>query len=135
MTSLSSTIKNEYENNFPKDLPIKTAQSFIATGVIFLISGGTAVVALLGGGIAALASTIEAFTRPIMTSIFPKNPFIKRIIQISICESAMASLAELTFPWLGLAYEVSSLVVVSLITWIALNRDYFEKNTAMAAVL
>ncbi|NGX41622.1 MAG: hypothetical protein KR126chlam4_01465 [Candidatus Anoxychlamydiales bacterium] len=131
--SLSAKIQREYVNKFPTKLPIKAAQSFVATGVISLISGCSAVVALLAGSIAILASTIEALTRPIIKSIFPENRLIGLSIQICITQMMALGLIGVAAPWLGVTYKISALLL-PLIVWIALNNDFYEKNTAQAVV-
>ncbi|KKM60242.1 hypothetical protein LCGC14_1543810 [marine sediment metagenome] len=131
--SLSAKIQREYVNKFPTKLPIKAAQSFVATGVISLIAGCSAVVALLAGSIAILATTIEALTRPIIKSIFPKNPFVGLFIQICIPEIMAFGLIGVAAPWLGVTYKVSALLL-PLIAWLSLNNDFYEKNTAQAVV-
>lgn len=132
--SLSSKIQREYVDDFPRKLPIKAAQSFVATGVISLISGCSAVVALLAGSIAVLASTIEAVTRPIIKSIFPKNPTIVRAVQIFIPGMIAFGLADIAAPWIGLTYKMTSFLL-PLLAFFSLNQNWYEKNKAMAVVI
>jgi hypothetical protein len=135
MSSLCSTIQNKYINKIPTELPNKAVQSFVVTGVICLISGTSAVVALLGGSIALLASTIEALTRPIIKSIFPNNHFIGYAIQIIFPPMAALGLVSLAAPGIGFSYKITG-ILLPVLAWISLNNsNWYGENRAMVSVV
>lgn len=130
-----SSIPNSYIRNFPDEVPIKAAQSFVVTAVINLIVGQTAKMAVLGGTIAMTATLIEAITRPIIRGIFPDNDFIAKSIQICVPAIAALGLATALAPTIGLTYKVSSFLL-SLLAWLTLNNNrFYERNVAMVEVL
>ncbi len=100
-----------------------------------MVSGSTLLVALLGGSIALLASTIEALTRPIIKSIFPKNNSIGKAIQIVFPEMAAFGLANIAMPWVGFSYKINGLLL-PILAWLSLNNsNWYEENRAIASVI
>lgn len=127
-------IQNNYMQSFPTEVPTKTAQGFIITATINLLNGYNCSVALVGGAIAAIATIIEAVTRPIIRAIFSENPNIAKFIQIVIPKMMALGLAALVAPWIGVSYKMTS-VLLPIIAWITLNEGFYERNVGMVEVL
>lgn len=131
MATSLSVIQKNYVQNFPTEVPTKATQSFIVTTGISLFAGSASNVALLGGALAATSTLIEAVTRPIIKAVFPENTKIAEIIQIVMPKMIVLSLAVR----FGVTYQVTSFVLIRIITWIALNRTFYERNVGMVEVL
>ena len=132
---LLNAIQKDYIEKFPKQVPMKAAQGFIATLAINLIvNGHPSNVALLGGAIAVTATVIEALTRPILKAIFPEHPVVIVLIQVITPKIIALSLAASVAPWIGVSYTTTSFVL-PLIAWIILNEGFYENNVAMVEVL
>jgi hypothetical protein len=134
MTAILNTFKNNYIENFPKEVPLKAAQGFIATGALALFLGATAKVALVGGAIAVTSTLIEAVTRPIIKAVFAENPRVGVCIQVLVSKMASISLAAAVAPWVGVVYQ-TNLFIFPLIAWISLNEGFYTRNVGMVEVL
>lgn len=134
MLSSLSAIQNNYTQNFPAEVPIKAAQGFIVTATINLLNGYNCNVALVGGTVAAIATIIEAVTRPIIRAIFPENPNIAKFIQIVIPKMMALGLAAAVAPWVGISYKMTS-ILLPVIAWLTLNERFYERNVGMVEIL
>lgn len=134
MTIFLSTLQANYMQNFPAQVPIKTAQSFIVTALINIMTGSASSVVLAGSCLAATATIIEAVIRPIIKNIFPRNPSIATMTQIIIPTTIALSLAPTIAPCLGVVYKTTS-VLLPILAWMTLNEKFYENNVAMAVVL
>jgi hypothetical protein len=123
-------------------MPIKAAQSFVASAAINLFLHSSPATAILGGAIAATASLIEAVTRPIIRTIFPKSdsqgqtpklPLLAQVTQLLVPSMVARGIASAFAPWIGLTYTTST-IFFTAITWWALNDDVFNKNEGVAFV-
>lgn len=128
-----NTIKNNYIQSFPDEVPVKAAQGFIATATISLFVGCASNVALVGGALAVISTLIEAVTRPIIRAIFPENPFIAKVIQIIVPRIIALSLGTAVAPWIGVSYTITS-TLLPLIAWVALNDRFYERNVGMVGI-
>jgi hypothetical protein len=113
---------------------MKAAQGFLATAAISLVAGNAANIALLGGTIAATATLIEALARPLIQAVFPDSPFIGMAISIVIPNILALGLAASLAPWMGISYRVTS-SVLSLLAWVVLNQQCYERNVGMVEIL
>lgn len=124
---------SNYINNMPEQVPIKASQGFITTTAISVLSGLTLNISLIRGAIAVTATFIEAVTRPIIKATFPNQPIIASAIQIFIPQIVAISLATSLSPLLATSCKMASFI--SLIAWLMLNEDFYEKKEAIATVL
>jgi hypothetical protein len=123
--------RNSYIENFPRNVPLKMAQGFLATAAINLVfNKGTYRTALLRGSLAALISLVEAVTRPIIKAIFPNTPLAGMIIQIVITPLSIEWLLE---PRIGLSNTRTPLI--PFIAWFILNHGFYGNNEGMAEVI
>lgn len=134
MTTFLSTLQDNYIQNFPSQVPIKAAQSFIVTALINVMTGSASNVVLAGSCLAATATIIEAVIRPIIKSIFPQNPCIATMTQIIIPTTIALSLAPTIAPCLGVVYKTTS-ILLPILAWMTLNENFYENNVGMAVVL
>ncbi|PIS01964.1 MAG: hypothetical protein COT85_07420 [Chlamydiae bacterium CG10_big_fil_rev_8_21_14_0_10_42_34] len=134
MTSIIRPLSQKYIDQFPADLPRKSAQAFVATATIGLIYGTAINVSMFGGAVAALATVIETITRPIIGPVFYDSPIAQEVIQTFIPWFIATQLGEMTAPMLGLSFKVS-LSILSVIGWNLLNASPFENKKALAFVL
>lgn len=130
---MSCITATTYKETFPTHLAQKASQGFIASTTLRLFLGTATDAALLGGAMAVTATIIEAITRPIIKAIFPENPVIGLWIQIIVPSTLVMSAALALAPTIGIVYKTAS-VIFSTLTWICLNSDFYEKNTAMVTV-
>ncbi|OGN56579.1 MAG: hypothetical protein A3D96_04825 [Chlamydiae bacterium RIFCSPHIGHO2_12_FULL_44_59] len=129
------TMQDSYVRKFPAEVPIKAAQGFIATTVIHLLLGSASSLALLGGTIAAVATIIEAITRPIINTIFPEHKVIAQCIQIVMPKMMALGLASSRIPWLDTTTSTVTFLLVNLIAWPTLNYRFYERNVAMVEIV
>ena len=123
--------RNSYIENFPRNVPLKMAQGFLATAAINLVfNKGTYRTALVRGSLAALISLVEAVTRPIIKAIFPNTPLAGMIIQIVITPLSIEWLLE---PRIGLSNTRTPLI--PFIAWFILNHSFYGNNEGMAEVI
>src|SRR5580704_13076427 len=101
---MSSLTLENYFTRIPDQVPLKAAQSFIATAAINAVFG-TPINAVLGGAIAVTASLIEAVTRPIIEATFPSNSEIALAIQIVVPNLLATGLFISLAPWIGVTYK------------------------------
>lgn len=134
MSVTLSSIQSNYIKNFPAEVPIKAAQGFIVSVAINLVAGAASNMALVAGAIAATATIIEAVTRPIIKAIFPENPKVATVIQVTMSKTIALGLAASVAPWLGVAYKTTS-VFIPIIAWLVLNDRFYERNVGMVEVL
>ncbi|HEY5234881.1 MAG TPA: hypothetical protein VIJ14_01785 [Rhabdochlamydiaceae bacterium] len=129
-----NTFPDSYVRNIPAEVPLKAAQGFIVTAAISLIAGNAANIALLGGAIAATATLIEAIARPFIQAVFPDSPFIGMAISIFVPNMLALGLAASLAPWIGISYRVTS-SFISILAWLALNQQFYQRNVGMVEVL
>lgn len=129
-----SGFPSRYMDNFPTQLPQKAAQGFVASTVIHLAMEHTVEAALFSGGLAVLASTIEAATRPILKEIFPDIDLMVIFASVAIVNLSVTSFALATAPALGITYEAANLLL-EVIAWLALNHGAYHDNVAFAEIL
>lgn len=134
MNTMDSILNRHYMENFPTKMPLKAAQGFLVSATVRLITGCTLSLALFGGGIAAMATLIEAITRPIFRDVFPRTPNVAIAVQIIISLTMGLSLASAIAPWIGLSYKTTSFLL-PLIATFCLNQDFYAKNEGLAVVL
>lgn len=134
MSLALNLFENNYVQGIPREIPLKMAQSFIATTTICLIYDAVVPIALLGGMIAATATVIEALTRPIIESLFAEAPFIGKCIQVAMPPLLTLQFFSLLSPWIGIEYRQTNFLL-PWISWYVLNERYQERNLAMAVII
>lgn len=72
-----ATFQREYVQDFPKKLPQAMIRGFLMTTVISLIFSATISGALATGSVAAIATLIEAITRPIILQLFVPQDYLQ----------------------------------------------------------
>lgn len=131
--------KDAYIANLPTEVPMKALQGAVVTVAINLLDSPLSN-ALYGGALAALITAVEAATRPLIRSIFPKNPVIARCIQVTISQLMVLGAASAVAPWIGLTFKMRS-ILIPLVAWFALNgsfsknQTWYDRNVGMASVL
>lgn len=134
-TSIQTYYEGSYKRDFPKEVPIKAAQSFIITAALNLVVAESSVkVTLLGGALAVTSTLIEAVTRPIIKAVFPQNQFIGVCIQVSVSKVIVLGLAIAIAPWIGVTYKIST-AILPFIAFIALNEEFYKRNVGMVEIL
>lgn len=133
MSTFLSAFQHNYIQNFPTQVPIKAAQSFVATALINVMTGSASTIALAGGCLAATATIIEAVIRPIIKNIFSEHPSIATMTQIIIPTTIALSLAPALVPCFGVVYKTTS-VLLPLLAWMTLNQNFYKNNVGMAVV-
>jgi|GEM_PF-2164380 len=128
-----TTTQNNYVKNFPQNTPLKAAQGFIVTSLIHLTAGVAGKAAFLGGAVSATATLIEAVTRPIIETIFPKDSIITTCVQLVLAVTLTTTLATAMVPWVGVAHKMTS-SSIPILAFIVLNSNAHE-NEALAIVL
>lgn len=124
MSAILATIRRDYVNNFPRDVPETAAKSFVITGAINLAAGSSINQTLFGGALAITATLIEALTRPIIMAIFPQNATLAKFVQIVVPLALTFGLAVAAGPLIGVSCKISSLIL-PLIVSIVLNNSLF----------
>ncbi len=132
-----STVVCEYLGTCPEKIPIKAAQGFLLTGILRLLTGATKGVALLTGTVAAIATLVEAVTRPIIQTIFANYPNITWLFQMTASLLVAVSLTAYVAPWAGITYAIDEIAFPFLSGVIMgfLNQGSISQKNAMVIVI
>lgn len=133
MSAISSFL-DTYVQQFPERVPLKMAQSFVASSAIHLLFGASVNVTLIGGAVAALATVVEAIARPVFKSIFPEHSWVASNVSILAAYSIAICAANAVAPWLRTA-DAIGVFGMALFGALLFNDDYFEKNDGFMFIL
>lgn len=112
-----------YYSQLPSQMPQKIGQSFLGSVALSTFCGATPPLALAAGGVAALATLVEAVARPHIQQIFEGNNVFSRACSIGIVFFTRDCVALATQGLVGVTYYASS-NLLSFIMWFGLN--YYE---------
>lgn len=134
MSAIASSFLDRYVDDFPKLVPLKMAQSFVAASAVHLLLGASVNVTLIGGAVAALATAVEAIARPVFKTIFPDHSWMASNVSILAAYSIAVFTANAVAPWLRTA-DAIGVFGMALLGAILFNNEYFEKNGGNAVIL
>lgn len=98
MMSNLSFFSSDYFQKIPTKIPLTALQGFLLSVAWRVIPNQSMNEALVAGTLAATATVIEALSRPIMQSLYPKGSVIGKLIQIYIPSIVTVEIAKLVFP-------------------------------------
>lgn len=133
MSAISSFL-DRYVDDFPKLVPLKMAQSFVAASAVHLLLGASVHVTLIGGAVATLATAVEAIARPVFKTIFPDHSWVASNVSILTAYSIAVFTASAVAPWLRTA-DAIGVFGLAMIGAFLFNNEYFEKNEGFMFIL
>ena len=124
-----------YPYHFPDKLPQRASLSALAIFATQLYFGSGLRTACFCGGLAAVASAVEATTRPLFAELLPENPLTRRVIAGIIGDLAFFTLVSKVAPLVGRIRFQALPPLLSIVAWLIFNENIISKRQAVAVIL